>query len=539
MFEQVKDLYGKTLYVSKLTGVANKKIRVFISIILSNLAVLLDVTIIVIFSSLITNEILYENKLIVNIIDYFLNSKFLLPVLVLFRFVFLFFEKLNIETLSLSVAENLKFHLMQEAFQKGNLSTNDAYFYINQVSGHVSTFYRYFAIFINSCLQILGYSIFLFISNSSIFLVFLGGAILLIFPTKYLLSRGKHYQHISFLEAKDVNAKIQRIIDNIFLVKILKSMKYEFSNFRQSLKGYTEGQTKNIIFGSLNSIMPTFATIFILSILFTNSIFITAITIEFIGVLLRLFQSLSTLNNGLNLVVNSSVHVVELYKLDKESPIINISNYTVDESMAGSVEFKNVEFSYFNSEEPIFDKLNLNFPKNKHTIITGPNGSGKSTLLGLISGLYIPTYGNININSNKLGYVGVTPLIIDGSIKENLLYGNDNEIPDDEIYDLVNKFSLYTEEDKIDLDKQINNKTLSSGQMQKISFIRSLLNDSEILLLDEATSNLDDRTKKLIFDILKDENITIINSTHNKNDFDYDFELKIFVEKNKREFKLI
>ena len=49
MFEQARDLYSKTLYVSKLTGVANKKIRVFISIILSNLAVLLDVTIIVIF----------------------------------------------------------------------------------------------------------------------------------------------------------------------------------------------------------------------------------------------------------------------------------------------------------------------------------------------------------------------------------------------------------------------------------------------------------------------------------------------------------
>ena len=60
MFEQARDLYSKTLYVSKLTGVANKKIRVFISILLSNLAVLLDVTIIVIFSSLITNEIIYE-----------------------------------------------------------------------------------------------------------------------------------------------------------------------------------------------------------------------------------------------------------------------------------------------------------------------------------------------------------------------------------------------------------------------------------------------------------------------------------------------
>ena len=115
-----------------------------------------------------------------------------------------------------------------------------------------------------------------------------------------------------------------------------------------------------------------------------------------------------------------------------------------------------------------------------------------------------------------------------------MLYGNNNQISDDEIFDLIDKFSLYAEEDKLDLDKQINNKSLSSGQMQKISFIRSLLNDSEILLLDEATSNLDDKTKMLIFDILKNEKITIINSTHNKNDFDYDYELKFLLNKIKR-----
>ena len=130
-------------------------------------------------------------------------------------------------------------------------------------------------------------------------------------------------------------------------------MKYEFSYFRKSLERYTDAQAKNIIFGSLNSILPTFATIFILSVLFTNSVFITAITIEFIGVLLRLFQSLSTLNNGLNLVVNSSVHVVELYKLDKESPIVNNLNFITDNSIKSSVEFKDVQFTYFNSEEPI------------------------------------------------------------------------------------------------------------------------------------------------------------------------------------------
>jgi ATP-binding cassette subfamily B protein AbcA/BmrA len=70
--------------------------------------------------------------------------------------------------------------------------------------------------------------------------------------------------------------------------------------------------------------------------------------------------------------------------------------------------------------------------------------------------------------------------------------------------------------------------------MQKISFMRALLNDSEILLLDEATSNLDTESKKLVFNILKTKNITIINSTHNKEDFEFDSELVIQIDNEKR-----
>ena len=65
-----------------------------------------------------------------------------------------------------------------------------------------------------------------------------------------------------------------------------------------------------------------------------------------------------------------------------------------------------------------------------------------------------------------------------------------------------------------DLEKDISNKTLSTGQMQKISFMRSLLADTELLLLDESTSNLDTATRELIFDILSKKGLTIINSTH-------------------------
>ena len=119
------------------------------------------------------------------------------------------------------------------------------------------------------------------------------------------------------------------------------------------------------------------------------------------------------------------------------------------------------------------------------------------------------------------------------------MYGNEKNIADEKIIEKLKMFETFKEEGNYNLDNIISNTSLSSGQMQKISFIRSLLNDSEILLLDEATSNLDDKTKVLIFDILKNENITIINSTHNKNDFDYDYELKISVEQNKREFILV
>jgi len=187
---------------------------------------------------------------------------------------------------------------------------------------------------------------------------------------------------------------------------------------------------------------------------------------------------------------------------------------------------KGIKFKYFNSDEYIFDNLDLEIELNKHTIITGPNGSGKSTLLGLVSRVFYPEEGEIKLNTNDIGYVGVTPLIIEGSLKENLLYGNSSKKTDEEIIKLINEFELFNNDER-GLNSIIDRKSLSSGQMQKISFIRSLLAETKLLLLDESTSNLDIDTKKLIFKILKNKNITILNSTHNKEDFEYDHHLKI------------
>ena len=70
--------------------------------------------------------------------------------------------------------------------------------------------------------------------------------------------------------------------------------------------------------------------------------------------------------------------------------------------------------------------------------------------------------------------------------------------------------------------------------MQKIAFMRALLNKNELLLLDESTSNLDIETKNLIFNILRKKNITILNSTHNYEDFEYETHLRITYSEGER-----
>jgi ABC-type multidrug transport system fused ATPase/permease subunit len=538
MLTKIKVLIEKTLYVSKLTNVPNKKLRIFLSVVFANIAVILDLLIIILFSIMLTEEINFTNTVIVDSINIFLKNKFLLIFLVLIRFGSLLIERLNLELLTLKVGENLRLNLMRQSFEKGNLSTSDAYYYINQVSVHVSGFYRAFTLFIVNFLQILGFSAFLLITDREIFSFFAFGSVLLIFPTKYLISKGKHFQHLSFEDNRRVHSNIERIIENTFLIKILKTSSREFNNFRDKLKNFTKSQSFNLVYGSINSVLPTFSTILILSILTTLTDMVKNLTFEFIGVLLRLFQSLSVFTNSLNLVLNSSVHVDELYKLDKFSPKQYHENYRCDLANEFAVEFTNVSFRYFNSKESIFEKINFKLNKNSHTLITGPNGAGKSTLLGLITGLYLPEDGLVTISSRKVGYIGVTPLVFKASLKDNLLYGNELRVEDDQIVKIIKEFNLYPDLETVDVNKEVSNKTLSSGQMQKISFMRALLNNSEILLLDEATSNLDSSSKKLVFSILKNKNITIINSTHNKEDFNFDSELIIDVKNDNRTLRL-
>ena len=252
------------------------------------------------------------------------------------------------------------------------------------------------------------------------------------------------------------------------------------------------------------------------------------ITLDFVGVTLRMFQSLGMLSNAVNQIVNSHVHLEKFNEIQNNNQILKKDIYRLSKDLddSNAFVFKNVDFSYINSDTHIFKSINFSIKKNTHTIVTGSNGSGKSTLLGLMAGVYYPTDGIVESHSDKFGFIGPTPLIFSASLRDNIMYGNQNVADDNLILNYINDFELFNDEIAISLDKKIDNKSLSSGQMQKIAFIRALIADVEVLFLDESTSNLDKKTKDKIFQILKDQNVTIINSTHEQKILLYDHHLK-------------
>lgn len=528
---KIKKIITDILYVSKLTNINNKKRLILASVVLSQIVVFADVALIVIFSAIITNQ-LSEIQSFYKYINFILENKFLLFPIIGIRYLCNYFQGMILKTLEQNVWKNLRIYFMSEMLSRRSYSTGDAYFYINTLAMHTSYFYSNFASLANSFLQILAYTTYLIIVDIQIVGIFAAGLLIIAIPIKKGLVWARNALDMAFKNDLESNKELERIVDNFLLIKILKKEKFEIQNYANILSRAIFFGLKNHKYGIINSFIPTLFIFLILSsiIVFTN--LLKFITLDFLAITLRLFQSISLLTKSLTNVNNSHVHVEKIFTLESNKEVLNSHNYIKTENEF--IEFKNVNFRYINSEVSIFEDVDLVFTKNQHTVITGPNGSGKSTLLGLIAGIFYPDSGTVSTFSNKLGYIGATPLIFEGTLLDNIMYGNNLKVNDTTILNLLRELETFKENTHYDLRLKISNKTLSSGQMQKIAFVRALVSDSEVLLLDEATSNLDLTSKDKVFNLLSKNNITIINSTHIPESFEYDKKYNIKISNEKR-----
>ena len=532
---QLKKVFNDIFYISKLTGTINKKFIIILAIITSNLTVLFDILIILTFTYFLTGQ--FETfELLQTTVTFVGNNIYILPFVIVLRFAFKIYQTYLMKTLEVTVEKNLRIHVMNHVFREKSFSISDAYFYVNKITSHVSFFYSALTSFLNFVLQAIVYFLYLLFTDPSVIGAFAIGVALLILPIKKLVVSSKNYMHKTYLFEKKSDEEIQKIIDNIYLIKILKKDEDELEKFSNTSDQVADGQLKNHLYNILSADFPSFITIFSFSVFIAYFGNFDFLTLDYIAITLRFFQSIGGITGSFSRVINSQIHINKLREAVKlpDSSVQHDYKFEII-NKKNDIELSGVDFKYKNSREDLFTNLNLDIKKNTHTVITGQNGSGKSTLLGLISGMLIHQNGTIRLARQKLGYIGPTPLILSTSLKENLLYGNTNVVDESKILETCEIFKLFDVINQDILDRQVTNTSLSSGQMQKVGFIRAILSNVEILLLDESTSNLDRNTKSLILDILTDKNITVVNSTHDPTSFtQIDRHLQIDIVDNKR-----
>lgn len=193
------------------------------------------------------------------------------------------------------------------------------------------------------------------------------------------------------------------------------------------------------------------------------------------------------------------------------------------------VDVKN--FHYPNNKEFQIKDIFLKIERNKRVGIIGSSGSGKSTIVEIISGILKPQNGDVKIDNksihenknnwkNKVAYIPQKIFILDDTLKNNILFGAEqNKYNDDYIIDLLKKTNLYNLFRRLPsgLNHNLGEKglNLSGGEIQRVGIARALVGDPKVIILDEATSSLDTFTENKILDeIYNFKDKTIISVAH-------------------------
>lgn len=394
--------------------------------------------------------------------------------------------------------------------------------------------------FITGLISIVGSVIILFLIDWTMALIFL-----IVFPLAFLIINplGKKMYAVSRnlqSETASFQGNLNRVLSEIRLVK------FSVAEDEESIRGsnharklYNYGIQSGKILAIVSPVITSTNLMALICIFGYGGYQVATGGMSagaLVAIVFYIFQIVTPLTNMAQFfthaqrTMGATERIKSLLEEESEEDIVtNIDNLSI--KTEPGITFANVRFSY-SAEKEVLNNISFSAIKGQKTAIVGESGAGKTTIFSLIERFYQIDNGDILYNGKsiysynlkewrqKISYVSQDTPIMEGSIRDNLLYGIKRDISESEIIKSlqISDLEFFVSSLPQGLDTEVGEKgvRLSGGQKQRIAIARAIIRDPEILLLDEATAHLDGQSESRVQDALNNlmKNRTTIIIAH-------------------------
>lgn len=380
--------------------------------------------------------------------------------------------------------------------------------------------------FVGSIFTMLGAGIFLLLINVKLGAAALLPAVLILLFTIALSPWVKSANAKNLKSTGTLSAEIQESLSNFKVVIAFNRRDYFRQRFHAAnLDNYrlaTRAGLANNIFMPVYSLFSNIAQLIVLTYgiyLISTGEFSVGLLVSYLAYALNFYnplRQLATLWASFQVAMAGWDRVSQILSMETD---LNVITETETISNPSLLEFKNVFFGY--DKGNILHHVSFKLEQGKTYALIGPTGGGKTTTASLIARLYDPQQGTILLHgkdirsytpaerSQKIGFILQEPFLFSGTIRENILYGNEQlkDYSNEKLEQFINGANLgeilALFEDGLETVVNSAGESISLGQKQLIAFMRAVLRSPEILILDEATANIDTVTEKMLEKILK------------------------------------
>lgn len=383
--------------------------------------------------------------------------------------------------------------------------------------------------FVGSFFMMVGTAIFILYLHPKLGIVALSPALLLLIFTQLISAWVKRQNAINLTAVGNMSAEIQESLDNFKVIVAFNrrdffSEKFNTVNQENFDSSISAGYANNLftpVYGlaaNLAQILVLFYGIYLISI----GDFTVGVLISYISYISRFYdpiRQIAGMWSTFQIALAGWDRILAILSLKSNLPMLAEVTDEVKDSDSAVLSFQNVSFRYADGEE-VLHKINFELEAGKTYALVGPTGGGKTTTASLMARLYDPTAGKVLLNgrdirsynseerTQKIGFILQEPFLFSGTIRDNILYGNERylQYSNQELSKILSTHHLERLLARFNQGLETlvtsNGDSISLGQKQLIAFMRIVLRDPELLILDEATANVDTMTEQLLEDIL-------------------------------------